>query len=375
MNLRILSAALLAIAGFVLWPTATTASVTGLTSPEGETYEGSISAEAEGHVVLDNPLGSIQCDSDVGVALEVNGEEARAGGPVTSLVFSGCTEGWHVTVVSAGALSVEHTEGDNGYVFSTGATIEATKFGISCRYATTNTKIGTLTGGSPATLDIQGAIPFHSGSFFCSSSPVNWTGSYSIAAPEVIKVDDLLRYKSEPAGEVFFFGALGPTQNSVWGFEKTNATCTQAEYQSAGTKTPAKKILFATLFKTCSNFKYAGGSTNSKECWFEIKQPSKALESKGAIRCVSGKFITLRGEEGANSCEVHIGEPGNHNLTKNRYQDLEGKFEVIFEWSGITAEVTTATGNCPLNKGVIENVTYKARVNIEDLWGKSISIG
>jgi hypothetical protein len=181
---------LLAVAAAAFMAFAGTASADEATSPTGTTYKGALSAEAEGHAVLDNPIAKIECASSVSGNIE---SEDKAGenvsGNIESLSFSNCTDSWHVTVVSAGSLSVNATGSYNGDVFSSGATVEATRFGISCRYATSNTTVGTATGGSPATMDISAAIPFHSGSIFCGSGATTWTGSYSVTSPSSLYID------------------------------------------------------------------------------------------------------------------------------------------------------------------------------------------
>src|SRR5690349_18147478 len=108
MNLRILSIALLAAASFTTW-TATVASATTLESPEGTIYTGSIAAQAEGHVVLDNPIATIECASNISGESEIHGEGVTVSGSISALTFTSCTNNWHVTTVSAGALEVHGT--------------------------------------------------------------------------------------------------------------------------------------------------------------------------------------------------------------------------------------------------------------------------
>ena len=180
---------LLAVAIAALMAFAGTASADSVTSPTGTTYTSTLKATAEGHVVLDNPIAKIECPSALEGKVESHGEGKAVSGFISSLSFSNCTDSWHVTVVSAGSLSVNATTGYNGDVFSSGATVETTRFGIYCRYATNNTTMGTLTGGSTATIDLSTSIPFHSGSVFCGSGATTWTGSYIINTPDSLYVD------------------------------------------------------------------------------------------------------------------------------------------------------------------------------------------
>jgi len=177
---------LLAVAAAALMAFAATASAT-LTSPTGTVLNGGAVIHAENektHVTLDPPsLPAISCSSTV------EGTVAAAGGTkgnIDVLNFTGCTEDWHVTTVTAGELEVEAdgiSNTYNGTVYSKGATVEATRFGITCRYATaTTTKVGSFLGGNPGTMHIEANIPFHSGSFLCGSGTTAWEGDYVTTA-------------------------------------------------------------------------------------------------------------------------------------------------------------------------------------------------
>lgn len=194
---------LLAIAVSALTSFAATASADVATSPTGTVYTSTLKAAAEGHAVLDNPIAKIECASTVEGTITKHGAGQSVSGPISSLTFGSpvgtCTNGWHVTVVTGGTLSVNGTAGSyNGHVFSSGATVESTitfqsqpccHAVITCRYATNNTTIGTLTGGQTATLHINASIPFHSGSPFCGTGATAWTGSYIINTPDSLYID------------------------------------------------------------------------------------------------------------------------------------------------------------------------------------------
>jgi hypothetical protein len=190
--------AFLALAGLLL--ISGPAEATSITSPTGTVATPTIKAESEGHVSIHNPIATISCASNVEAKVESHGNETAATGKVSALSFTGCTDSWHVTVVAAGTLTVTHTSGYNGDVFSSGVTIETTRFGTTCRYSTSNTTMGTLTGGSPATIDLSANIPFHSGSVFCGSSTTTWTGSYTISSPSSLYVDKEVVVEPTPEG-------------------------------------------------------------------------------------------------------------------------------------------------------------------------------
>jgi hypothetical protein len=181
---------LLAVAAAALMAFAGTASATTITSPTGNPYTGTIQATTHGgHAVLHNPIAKIECHSTVHGHVESHGTTVTAKGLITSLTFINCTNSWHVTTNTPGTLEIHWTSGYNGTLTSTGATVTSTRFGIECRYVTSNTHIGTLTGGSPATLHIQGSIPFHSGSSFCGEGATQWTGSYQVTSPSSLYID------------------------------------------------------------------------------------------------------------------------------------------------------------------------------------------
>ena len=189
-NLKVIG--LLAVAVVVTAALPGVASAVVFTSPLGSgPYTGEEHFKSKGHVQVDNPIAKIECEYTQ--ITDVDGHAWYrwfwVHRTATKPVFSNCTNSWHVTVVSAGEEEVEHTSGYDGAVYSTGMTFEATRFGVTCRYATNNTKIATLTGGSPAIEHLSGNIPFHSGSGLCGSSPTAWTGTLEIKSPSSLFVD------------------------------------------------------------------------------------------------------------------------------------------------------------------------------------------
>lgn len=174
---------LLVVAAVALMAFAGSALATTVTGPGGDTTP-TIHAVNEGtHVSLHNSIANIECKSTAHGEVEhyVSGTPT---GKITALSFTECTGGWVVHVDAPGSLEVHHIVGTtNGTLTSSGATVTATRFGVSCRYATNNTDIGTVTGhkgpNGEATLDIEANIPFHGGSFLCGGATAAWTGSYT----------------------------------------------------------------------------------------------------------------------------------------------------------------------------------------------------
>lgn len=166
------------------------AQATTVTSPPGTVYTGSISAAAEGEVVLDNPIAAISCASTFTLATSSHGPGVTWNGPATSIGQTNCTNDWHVTVISGGSFNIHYFSGSlSATVTSSGTTFEATRFGVNCRYATSETHIGTITSGVNSTIHLNGAIPFHSGSFLCGSGSTTWTGSYQVTSPKNMSFD------------------------------------------------------------------------------------------------------------------------------------------------------------------------------------------
>jgi hypothetical protein len=190
---------LLAVAAAAMMAFAATASATTLTSPTGTVYTGAIHATSEGHAILQNPIAKIECASTVEGSIEQHGAGKTVKGNISNLSFTGCTNDWHVTVVTAGSLELHYKAAGEGTVTSSGATVEATRFGVNCRYKTENTDVGTFTDShktahepgkdTTATMDIHGLIPFHSGSFLCGSGATTWEGSYIVNTPDRLYID------------------------------------------------------------------------------------------------------------------------------------------------------------------------------------------
>jgi hypothetical protein len=161
---------------------------TRFTSPTGAVATPTIKAESEGHVAIDHPLASFQCQWVLEGSVKSH-NEGNAVVPLTSLTTSSCTDSWHATTVLPGELEVKWTSGYNATVTWSGGTVEMTRFGTPCRYKTNKTHLGTITGGSPATLHIEGKIPFHSGSSLCGEEAYPLTGSLKVTSPSALFVD------------------------------------------------------------------------------------------------------------------------------------------------------------------------------------------
>lgn len=181
---------LLAVAAAAMMAFAASASATSVSTTTGGAAETpTIHAVNEGgHVTLTNALANIECQSTVEGKVESHGAGVTAKGTLQWLLFTGCTNSWHVTEANPGSLEVHYTSGHNGTLTSSGSLVKATRFGVNCNYETNNTSIGTVTGGNPATLHIEASIPLAAGSSpLCGSGNAKWSGAYVTTSALYIK--------------------------------------------------------------------------------------------------------------------------------------------------------------------------------------------
>jgi hypothetical protein len=158
-----------------------------LTSPEKVEYTGNITATAEGTLLLQAGFANITCTtSTVGGPVTTN-STTKASGPITTLDFSGCNA--TVTTLANGSLEVVSAGEGKGTVRGSGTQVTVSTLGVSCVYGTTtNTPLGTLTGGTPAKIEIKATFSKISGGFLCAD-PASWSGSYTVTSPGTLLVD------------------------------------------------------------------------------------------------------------------------------------------------------------------------------------------
>jgi hypothetical protein len=100
-----------------------------------------------------------------------------------------------VKTIKGGTLEVHWIEKDaeghpthNGTVTSKEAEVTVNIGGISCTYGSqTGTDIGTLTGGSPAKIDINAVVNKVAGGFACPSTAI-WEANYTVTEPKSLYV-------------------------------------------------------------------------------------------------------------------------------------------------------------------------------------------
>ena len=173
---------LLAVAAAAMMAFAASASATSITTTTGgAAATPTIHAVNEGHVTLQNPIANISCSSTVEGKVESHGSGVTAGGNISTLNFTSCTNSWHVTAITNGSLEVHWTSGHNGTLTSKGAKVDTTRFGVTCVYEIgAGTHIGTVTGGNPASLHIEASIPINDpeSSDLCGTGNAKWEGNY-----------------------------------------------------------------------------------------------------------------------------------------------------------------------------------------------------
>ncbi len=172
--------ALAVSAAFLVFATAASATRVTTTTGGAAATPTLAAVNEGGHVVFANSIANIECSSTLEGKIESHGIGVAASGNLSSWEFIGCTNSWHVTTEKAGSLSITYTSGHNGSVVSNGTLVKTTRFLVPCNYETANTKIGTLTGGNPATLNLEASIPIASGSSeLCGGGNAKWEGAYT----------------------------------------------------------------------------------------------------------------------------------------------------------------------------------------------------
>jgi hypothetical protein len=180
-NLKMLG--LLAVAAAGLTTFAGSASATTVTSVAGTTYTGSIEATST-NFEIDGPFVTVKCDhSSIDAEVEDHGSSVPVTGQITAFTLSECN--YQVTIENSGSFLIE----SNGSFRWTFVALSLHSSVGKCTYVTNNNKLGSITGGANAVIDIgPGLFPRTSGSFLCGSSATA-TGSYTITTPSTLVVD------------------------------------------------------------------------------------------------------------------------------------------------------------------------------------------
>jgi hypothetical protein len=147
-----------------------------------------INAELETFILIQTPLGNIECSESTLRFWTEDDTEEPLGAVVETLWFK-CFEAT-LTTVNKGTIDIDIIDTPawthNGTLTFTGTEIKVAKWGQECTY-----KIGhggTLTGGAVATIDFKGTLTKTAGGVFCPGQNVTFTGFYKITSPQPLWV-------------------------------------------------------------------------------------------------------------------------------------------------------------------------------------------
>jgi hypothetical protein len=194
------AAALMAVVGAstasatILCKTPGTGVFTGTTCASGWAYGAGqeIHAVNVGNVTLDAKFKNITCTSSTVKGTTSTEEGTPLTGPEGTLTFGGCN--CTVTVLHAGTLTIEWITGShNGTLVSDGneTTTICTVLGlpVHCTYVTSNTHVGTLTGGTDPTFVASAHIPVdEANSDGVCPEESTWTATYTVTTPQPLYV-------------------------------------------------------------------------------------------------------------------------------------------------------------------------------------------
>jgi hypothetical protein len=161
-----------------------------VTSPANVEYTGTVTATAEGSVLVQAVVANFTCTtSTLGGKVETN-NTTKASGKLTTVDFSGCDGTFHPAATGSFEIVPTGATGSGQGIFKgSGTELTVATLGVSCVYGTAaGTTLGTLTGGNPAILIINAQLPKISGGFLCAN-PASMSGSYSITTPKPMLID------------------------------------------------------------------------------------------------------------------------------------------------------------------------------------------
>jgi hypothetical protein len=116
-------------------------------------------------------------------------ETVKGSVAVAGLTFGGCTN--TTDVLEGGELEIHHIAGTmNGTLTAKGFKVTLVLAGVSCVYtAGAATDLGTVTGGTMATMDVNAGVSKAEGSFLCPST-ATWEAKYTVTSPEPLYVSE-----------------------------------------------------------------------------------------------------------------------------------------------------------------------------------------
>lgn len=104
----------------------------------------------------------------------------------SDLTWSGCTK--TTDTEEGGSLSISWTSGSNGSVSGSGFRVKINTIFGPCVYGLgSGTHLGTLVGGTPATLAINTSVTKSTGNIACPAT-ATWTANYTVTKPSTLTV-------------------------------------------------------------------------------------------------------------------------------------------------------------------------------------------
>lgn len=159
-----------------------------LTSPAGTEYTGEVHATLKSGTTTTFKAGIEETCTDTTVKGTVTTNNTTHAAGAASVITNGsagtpCTK--IIKTLKTGGLTIA----DNGRVIASENEFTVFDLGVSCVYGgSTGTAIGTLTGGTPATLVVNTSeLPKIAGGFLCAST-ATWTASFVVTTPSTLLV-------------------------------------------------------------------------------------------------------------------------------------------------------------------------------------------
>ena len=193
---------------------------------------------------ISNTEGSVldECTSGtlVGAPSNIGSSTETVSGPIGELTWASCTK--TTDTISSGELEIHWISGtDNGTVTGKNNSVTALISGVSCTYGTgTGTDLGTLEGGSPATINVSAVLAKTAGGFLCPAS-VKWTATYSVTSPQPLDVGENAA-AAAPAITVLNTGGVEKTNTNRCEFEIFNQTCSITVTNNSGFAIVIKEV-------------------------------------------------------------------------------------------------------------------------------------
>lgn len=198
--LRMLTLAAVAAAAFIAFAIAGTASATVLCTTTTTPCSAKLNKGSELHAqlekgtkaIFDTQLKTAECNESAMklTTKTTGGANETVVATIDELSFEECN--CDVVVLKNGSIEIHHIAGtDNGTLILSG--LELTKEcniigSVHCTFASKTTHMGTLTGGHPATMDVNATLQKVGGGVLCPPHTI-WTGAYEITNHTTLHVE------------------------------------------------------------------------------------------------------------------------------------------------------------------------------------------